>query len=309
MKSTVFLSGVLLAWSVQAQVEVELRCPQKRFLPSESIPLSVRISNLTGAPLTLGQWPGWLNFSVEKVPSGVAKRIGDVSDSGSFTLEQSTVGTIKYDLSPIFEIDQMGTYRVTATVTPVDGGPSFTSAQWSFEVINGTRIEDRTFGFTQEDGSVEQRKYILQQANYLKQVQIYLRVTDSTESRTYKVVGLGGVVSFKRPEFLIDRKSQFHILHQYSATEYRYHVIDPDGVIVSREVRQSSDRRPQLRVNDEGVVAVIGGVRRLDKSDIPPPTEADWKAARDAEIAAAMAVARATEASATNAPSKSKKSK
>ncbi len=309
MKTTLVFCWVLLAMAARAQVEVELKCSQKRFLPSESIPLSIRIGNLTGAPLQLGTWPGWLNFSVERMPAGVVKRIGDVSDSGAFTLEQSTVGTIKYDLAPIFEIDQMGIYRVTATVTPIEGGQSYTSAQWSFEVINGTRIEDRTFGFTQEDGTVEQRKYILQQANYLKQVQLYLRVTDPTESRTYKVVALGGVVSFKRPEFLIDRKSRFHILHQFSATEYHYHVIDADGLVVSREIRQSTDKRPQLRVNDEGLVAVIGGVRRLDKSDIPPPTEADWKAARDAEIAAAMAVARAVEASATNATSKPKKSK
>ena len=78
--------------------------------------------------------------------------------------------------------------------------------------------------------------------------------------------------------------------------------------MIKREIRVGADRRPQLRVNDEGLVAVIGGVRRVDKNDVPPPTEAEWKAARDAEIATAMAVARAAEASATNAP-KSKKSK
>lgn len=303
--------ALLSAWmvcSLQAQVEVELKCAQKRFLPSESIPLSVRIGNLTGAPLKLGTWPGWLSFSVEQIPTGVAKKIGNVSESGEFTLEQSTVGTIKYDLASVYEIDQMGNYRVTATVTPVEGGESYTSAPLPIEVVNGTRIEERAFGYALPDGTIEQRKYILQQANYLKQVQLYLRVTDLSESRTYKVISLGGLVSFKRPEFLVDKQSRFHVLHQYSATEHRYHVIDADGTMITREVRLGPERRPQLRVNDEGLVAVIGGVRRLDKNDVPPPTEAEWKAARDAEIAAAMAVARAAEASATNAP-KSKKSK
>ncbi len=308
MKIAVALLAAWMGFTLRAQVEVEIRCAQKRFLPSESIPLSVRIGNLTGMPLKLGTWPGWLSFSVEQMPAGVVKKIGDISESGEFTLEQSTVGTIKYDLSSVFEIDQMGNYRVTATVTPLEGGESFTSAPFPIEVVNGTRIEDRTFGYTLPDGTIEQRKYILQQANYLKQLQLYLRVTDRSESHTYKVISLGGLVSFKRPEFLVDKQSRFHILHQYSATESRYHVIDPDGTVITKEIRVGGDRRPQLRVNDEGLVAVIGGVRRLDKSDVPPPTEAEWKAARDAEIATAMAVARAAEASATNAP-KSKKSK
>lgn len=309
MKLTVLVAGLFAVLSLRAQVEVELRCEQKRFLPSESINLAVRIGNLTGRPLALGTWPGWLNFSVEKVQGGVIKKTGEVSDSGEFTLEQSTVGTIKYDLAPLFEIDEVGTYRVTATVTPVEGGESYTSSQWTFDVVTGVRLEDRAFGFNRDDGVLEQRKYILQQANYLKQLRLYIRVTDLSETRTYKVVSLGGVVSFKRPEFLVDKQSRFHVLSQYSATECRYHIINPDGALIAREIRLMRDKRPQLRVNESGDVAVIGGVRRLDKSDIPTPTEADWKAARDADIAAAMAVARAAEAAATNAPPKSKKSK
>lgn len=309
MRIAVFFCLGWISFSLQAQIEVDLGSVQRFFLPSESIPLAVKVGNVTGGPLKLGTWSGWLNFSVEKLPSGVVKRLSEVSDSGEFTLEQSTVGTIKYDLAPIFEIDQIGRYRVTAIVTPQEGGESYTSSPLSFEVVNGTRIEERNFGFVLDDGTTEQRKYILQQVNYLNKVELYLRVTDLAESHTYKVVSLGGVVSFNRPEFLVDKQSRFHVLSQFSANESRYHIADPNGLILTREIRVSYDKRPQLRVNDKGEVAVIGGRRRLDKNDVPPPTDADWKAARDAEIASAMAAARAAEASATNAPSKSKKSK
>ena len=41
-----------------------------------------------------------------------------------------------------------------------------------------------------DDGTVENRKYILQQANFLKHLRLYLRVTDANESQTLKVLQL-----------------------------------------------------------------------------------------------------------------------
>jgi hypothetical protein len=290
-----------------AQVEVELKTVQDRFLPSEGIDLAVRVGNLTGSPLKLGSWPGWLSVAVERGDGSVVRKLGELPESGDFSLEQSTVGTLHYDLAPLFEIDRAGVYKVVATVTPTPGGRSYYSGPLTFEVINGTRLEERTFGFVKPDGETEQRKYILQQANYLKQVKLYLRVTDEAETHTYGVIALGGVVAFNRPEFLIDRQSRFHILHQYAASDYHYYTIDPNGKMVLRQSYRMNSRRPQLRVNDAGEVAVIGGMRRLDKLDVPAPTDAEWAAARAADAAADAAAMAAQAAAATNAPSKKKK--
>ena len=66
-----------LAWltflSASAQVTVDVVLDQEQFLPSESLPVAVRITNRSGQPLHLGADTNWLTFSVESV-SGLGGR-------------------------------------------------------------------------------------------------------------------------------------------------------------------------------------------------------------------------------------------
>ena len=48
-----------------AQVTLEVVLPQNEFLPGESIPLAVKITNRSGQQMHLGTDADWLTFSVE----------------------------------------------------------------------------------------------------------------------------------------------------------------------------------------------------------------------------------------------------
>ena len=298
------LSALLLLPAAQAQISVKLTTAQEQFLPAEELPVAVKISNFTGGPLRLGADPGWISFTVERVGGGVVNKLAEVPDSGEFTLQQATAGTIRFDLAPLFALDRGGSYRATATVTPATNGPSYTSVPLSFDIVTGVRLnEDRTFGFQRPDGTVEQRKYILQQANFLKHLRLYLRITDPTEAHTFKVINLGGVVTFNPPQWVLDRQSHLHVLHQFGATECLYHHFDPDGNLIARQQWVVASRRPQLRVNEAGEVAVVGGARRFDRADVPPATAAELAAAQAALPSAIVPPP------STNAPPKDKKNK
>lgn len=267
-----FLGSLLAALSLHAQVEVRLTLPQEQFLPGESIDAAVRISNYAGRKLTFGDRPNWIRFEVEGSNQDVVNRLSEVSESGEFQLESSTRGTIRYDIQPHFDLSKPGRYRVTAIVKLADD-QEFTSDPVTFEIFRGTRLWEREFGV--EGSSEQRRRYILQQATHLRNVRLYIRVTDANETDTLKVIPIGPTVSFGRPACTLDRKSRLHCLHQISAETYRLHVISPDGEIVRRQTFTFVDRRPQLRVNDSGEVAVIGGERRRSADDLPVEPASD----------------------------------
>ena len=264
--------GVLIPLRAAAQIDVRIKSEQEQFLPAEPLEVSVRIGNFTGGPLPLGTYPRWIAFTVERADGGVVNKRSEPADVGEFTLQQATAGTVRFDLAPQFALEQVGTYRITATVTPVAGRETFASPPLNIEIVNGVRLnEDRMFGYTKPDGTVVARKYILQQVNFLKNLRLYLRVTDGAENETLKVLQLGQLVSFNHPQWVMDRKSHLHVLHQVGPDDLRYHEIDPDGTLLTRQVWRISGRRPELRVNESGEIAVVGGTRRPDRSDIPVP--------------------------------------
>ena len=114
------------------------------------------------------------------------------------------------------------------------------------------------------DRPPEVRKYILQQANYLKgQIRLYVRVTDPSEARIFRVVNIGVLRSFSQPEHQIDSSSNLHVLYasgpQRDGTPgYLYSVFNPDGELITRQSYEYVDSRPRLKVDADGKITVAG---------------------------------------------------
>jgi hypothetical protein len=259
----------LLGVAACAQVDVDLVLDRQFFLPAEPIEVGVRVANFTGSPLTLGAEKDWLSFTVEEVKGRVVSKLAEPSESGEFTLKQATRGTLRWNLAPLFAIDHPGPYRVVATVR-LPSGEVYTTEAANFEIVSGVRLnEPREVGVKMPDGSFERRKYILQQVNFMKKVQLYLRVMDAHETQTFAVTPLGPTVSFDRPQWVVDAESRFHVLHRADSNNYLYHVFRGDGTLTIRQLWASEEGRPELRVNGEGEVRVFGGVRRPSAADLP----------------------------------------
>lgn len=255
---------------VQAQVEFKLEVPQPQLLPGESLEAVVRFSNFSGRPLTIGVEPGWLRFHVEDRAGIVVNKLSEVEETGSFELQPVERGTLRFDLAPHFKLDQPGRYRVYA-VARLPGGEEITSPAANFELVRGNRIAEQSFGFSGPQGP-ERRKFILHQVNYLREVRLYVRCCNEKESTTYSVTPIGKTVSFTPAQESLDSESRWHVLHQFGRVEYAYHVFGPDGEMQVRQTYTITDRRPQLRVNDQGKIAVIGGERRPSVDDFPAVT-------------------------------------
>lgn len=262
------------AGAVSAQVEVEVVLDQNQFLPSEAIPAIVRIVNHSGQTLHFGK-DNWLNFSVEARDGYIVSRSGEVPIAHDFDLGSSRVAKVHVDLAPYFSVSKLGSYTVTASVNVDQWSTQLTSLPRKFEVIGGTRIWELEFGVpptasATNHGEPEVRKYILQQAAYLKHMKLYLRVSAADESRVIRVFPIGQMISFSRPQTQLDRFCNLHILYQDGSRTFNYSVVNPDGDLIVRQTHHYTDGPPRLRVDKEGNVMVMGGMRVLADSDLPP---------------------------------------
>lgn len=263
---------------VSAQVTVEITQEQEQFLPSESMPVAVRITNRSGQDLRLGREDDWLTFSVESRKAEVVPKLGDVPVAGEFVLESSRVATKRVDLAPYFLLNRPGRYSVTATIQIKDWNQTLRSEPRNFDIIDGARLWEQEIGVPNPEAGTnatpEVRKFILQQANYLKsQLRLYLRLTDASGTRTFRVFPLGALVSFSRPEPQVDKFSNLHVLYQEGPHSFNYTVINSNGEVITRRTYDYVDKRPRLAPDAGGKILVVGGVRRPTAKDVPPYKE------------------------------------
>lgn len=271
--------GLALGISAFAQpVQIEVIADQKTFLPSESMVVGVRISNLSGQSLRLGLDNDWVTFTVQGQQQKSVMRLMEMPVAGAFTSEPATRSTVRFDLAPYFDLSRPGNYTVTATVRVPELDATFSSPPKKFDITRGTDLWEQEFGVpgSPESGPIF-RKYSLVQANHLGQLKLYVRVSEAN-GQVLKVYPLSPLVGASRPEHQIDRESNLHVLNQGGAKAFVYCVVSPDGEL---RVRQTYDAvsRVRIAVDLEGKFGVIGGVRRVTANDIPAPkAEADTQA-------------------------------
>ncbi len=256
-----------------AQVEVEVVLDQQQFLAGESLPIAVRITNRSGQTLRLGSDDEWLSVAVESRNRGVVSKLSDPPVRGEFTLESSQRAIRRVDIAPHFSLGRQGTYRVQVTVRIAQWNQQFSSAPVDFDIISGARIWEREFGVPQAatNAPPEVRKYTLMQANYLKKgLKLYLRITDAEETKIFRVLGIGPLVSFGRPEAQLDPHCNLHILSQWGRTTYSYTVVSPDGDVLVLQTHEITGNRPRLQLSEDGKIGVAGGARRYTDTDFPP---------------------------------------
>ena len=258
-----------------AQLSVEVSFENEVYIPNEALVAKIRIINNSGKALKFGQSDDWLILNIETENDRVVSMIKPPAVFGEFTLESSQVGVKRIDLAPCFNLNNPGRFKVTASVRIPEWNQSFISKSKHFDIVRGVRFFEASFGLpnSNADGKEtepELRKFILQQVSR-KQTSLYVRITDSTETRTHSVIPIGIVLSLSKPEPQIDRWSNLHLLLQVGARAFNYTVITATGQILVRETWDYTTSRPVLASGENGRISVVGGIRRPTPNDLPPP--------------------------------------
>jgi hypothetical protein len=265
----------LMLGSAFAQVSAEVVLEQDQFLLGEEIQVAVRITNLSGQALRFGASEDWLTFSMESQEGSVVPKLGDVPVAGEFTLPTSKTATKRVNLGPYFPLTSQGRYGLVATVKIKDWDREITSKPAMFNVFEGPRLWEQAFGVPRKDtqaaGEPEIRKYVLQQANYAKgQLRLYLKLTDATGGRIYRVIQVGKLLTWSHPVAQLDAASNLHLLYQAGPRFYSYSEYNPEGELLARRTYDIANTRPKLKVDEDGKITVDGGTRRAQPDDLPP---------------------------------------
>ena len=283
MKKLSLILGLawLMAFRAAAQISVEVVPEQDQFLPSESVPVAVKITNRSGQTLHLGADPTWLTFAVESADGFIVAKNAEVPVIGEFNVGSSQVVTKHVDLKPCFILTRPGRYRIVATVRIKGWAEEMTSPAKNFDIISGVKLWMQDFGMAPATGPTNQepevRKYTLVKANYLhSQLRLYVQVSDEAEAHIFNVINVGKMVAFSEPETQLDRFSNLNVLWQSGGRLFTYAVVKPDGTLARQDIYDYVTTRPRLAMSDDGTVSVVGGVRRLPPEEMPmvkPPNE------------------------------------
>jgi hypothetical protein len=245
-----------------------------QFLAQEPMGIMVRVYNYSGETLVLGQQEDWISFSVEPLANkSVVRQTGEPSVAGAFELGNNLMATKRVDLTPYFEIVQPGRYKITATVRVGRFG-DVSSEPLLVDMVNGTPLWDHEFGVPAAgDKAPEIRRYQIIQARQMDVQHLYVKVTDTFNSRTYGLYPLGQMVIAQKPEQQIDRNNRLHVLHRSGRSTYTYSMVDYDGQIILRQRYDQAGGPPHLVPTEAGEVLVNGGVRTKSAYDIDPLAE------------------------------------
>jgi len=258
-------------------VTAELSLAQNQLLADEDMDLKVHIENRSGQELHLGQDADWISFSVTGENNAVIGRLGETSVAHEFTLRPAESANCSFNLTPYFNFRAPGHYTVGATIKIPQWNQECVCKPATFTIINGTRLAklpDLQFGVPPLPGASntapEVRRYFLQRVDAESGMKLYFQLTDETGARTLKVFPMGRMISLSDPEVRIDSFSNLHVLNQTGARAFSYYVVNPDGQMIYRQTYEYTGTRPKLTNGVEGRVVVVGGVRRVAETYIPP---------------------------------------
>lgn len=244
---------------------------RSQYLMQEPMVILVRVFNYSGESLVLGRDADWISFSVEPLANKtIVRQTSEPNLSHPFVLDNGLMATKRIDLTPHFDISQPGRYKITAVVKMAQYG-EVAAEPLLVDVVGGTVLWDHEFGVpAAASGAPEVRRYQILQARQQDVQHLYVKVTDTYNSKTYGISALGQMVITHQPVQQIDRNNRLHVLHRSGRSYFTYTMVDYDGRVLMRLRYDQDGPPPVLRVTDGGDVLVSGGVRTKSPYDIDP---------------------------------------
>ena len=253
---------LLFVARAEAQLQVELKLKRLQYIAYEPVVATLSITNLAGRDVDLhdeGSQP-WFGF---EITSREGQPIGPVSTDQRqppLRIEAGKKVTQRINLTPLYQVHELGTYHVRAHVYFADLNKFFYSQAKVFEVTDARPIWQRTVGVPDGELGGGARTYSLLSNRFPDHTSLYVRVEDKDSGVVYATYSLGRAIAFDEPQAEVDRANQLHILHCAAPRLWAYSRIDLNGEMLAHTSFAETKTRPRLVHLDDGNVAVRGGV-------------------------------------------------
>jgi hypothetical protein len=253
----------VFASAASAQIQVDLKFKRLQYIAYEPVVATVAITNLAGRDIELHNADGqsWLGF---ELAGSDEQPIGPLTAANREPPLKIAAGqrvTRQIDLTPLYPVNEFGTYHVRTNVYFGDLGKFFYSATRVFEVTDARPIWQQTVGVPDGvAGSGEVRTYSLMTNRFPDHTSLYVRVQNKDTGVVYATYSLGRTISFEQPQAEIDRANQLHVLHCAAPRTWSYARIGLNGQLLEHSSLMETKTRPHLVHAGNGEIAVRGGM-------------------------------------------------
>jgi hypothetical protein len=259
------LSLFLLTLSqVHAQIQAELKPDRTLYIAHEPITATLTIVNRAGQDLVFGDSNGmsWLDFTITDNRGHLITPIRRGLNERPIVLSAGQTYKHKVVINKLYPMAKIGIYRVKASITFPQINRVFDTKLVSVQVTDGQSMWSQIVGVPQGyPGAGTYREYSLMTYYHgARNKALYFRLKNSDSGQVLKTYPIGDYMEVRKPQYLIDRQNQLHVLHLSAPKVYKYTVIGVDGDPVRQmSYYEKKTNRPILKGTEYGDVSVVGG--------------------------------------------------
>jgi hypothetical protein len=281
MKYLSLLLFFVAATAAQAQIAMSLSIKDRFYMLHEPIVATVNVTNLTGREITLSDTPEfkWFGFRI----LGDADRPVPARDL-NYHLEPLTVApgaTAKrsVNLCQLYEIDEVGKYRIQATIY-YDGLDKFFGSKQAFvDVADGHVIWHQTAGVPVGlPGAGQMRDFTLLSHQRGDTNTLYVRIMGTEDGIVYCTYPIGRLLDNAVPQAEFDSSNSLYILQLAGMRTYLLSKVSCNGEFAGQSSYSAPKIKPFLRRSADGALQLVGAKRDaapIDPTNLPVPKLSD----------------------------------
>lgn len=252
---------LLGAEQAAAQIKVELGFKRRLFVLYEPIVAVVSINNLSGRPLVLESrdQQRWFSFTIETGDGRPVPPIQANYEVDPVAIAPGEKLTRAVNLTPLFPLQEFGSYRIKATIYAEVFGRLFSSPPETIEVTDGRQIWQEVVGLPGDSAAPELRTITLLSHKLSRSTRLYARIEDKARGKIFAMHQLGPFLTFGQPEVMLDLRNELHVLQNSAPKQFLYTHLGLSGEILAQQAYRESGGRPSLVKDGQGEVKVVGG--------------------------------------------------
>jgi hypothetical protein len=266
------LLALLLVWFLSgnrafAQIQVSLQFPRSTYLLNEPTLAKLTLTNLAGRDLYLEDSPAsgpWCRLEVKNLRGGYLSPKRDHISFPPVSLPTGQSVSRSVPLTDFFHLPEPGQYQLRVSVFFEPTKNTF-FAQSSFSADSGRLEWTQTVGVPEgRQNAGAYRTFSVMSHQRLDGIFLYALLEGKSEGIRFAPVPLGRMLSAMRPQAQVDASNNLNVFHAISDSEYVLSQINVDtGRSGQARYRSLTPRsgRPTLARNEEGRLAILGGVR------------------------------------------------
>ena len=260
----VTLVAFVAVHAAQAQLDISTRVNPDRAILHEPVIAEIRIRNNTAEALTLrDDTPGarlWVD--IERGPGRKVRQTAPEILTEPLVIPPRETITHRLNLTRAYDLRQAGAYTVRVRVNAL--GQAFVATRAFLDIVPGLEYDRRTVMFPDGRGG---RVYRLMTVNRDRGESVLLRIDDVSGGVCYGVIALGRFIRMHPPEMQVDGDFNVATVHQAGPGRYLYHVINPNGRVVTRRAYTSELPGVRLVEGGNGRFVVSGATASIVDSD------------------------------------------